>query len=390
MELPGAAVRGLVQRERMAFLIVRTMKVCIWTIYPNHYQDVFFDALRTEGVDLRVCYFGRYCQNRLSMGWVQPKQLSDGEFYVSTIAQAKAVIPDFNERILVNTGYYNAIYWQLIRYAHQNNMKWVHWSEASSRRLRGFLQRKCYGTCVRRFALGAFAIGNLAKRDFRRWGIPAEKINYLPYTTPFLSNLKTGEDLKGAGKREGLTFIYCGTLCKRKATDLILLAVEKVHKKYPAVRLRLIGNQDLDRVSARRLGLLERQGYVSYIGAVAPGDIDAEWMQGDVCLLPSRFDGWGLALAEGARNGLALIGSDRCGAAEHLIVPGKSGLIVRSGDADSLAEAMMRLAANPALAREYGKEARRLVEDTAGVVNAMRFVNGIEGWVRGSGNSIGV
>lgn len=354
------------------------MKVCIWTIYPNHYQAAFHDALRAAGVDLRVCYFGRYCANRLALGWVPPAQLPSGEFHLTTIRQAKAVIADFDERIQVNTGYYNAIYWQVIRYCRTHHMCWLHWSEASSGRLRGLLQRRCYGLLVKRFALGAFAIGAMAARDFRRWGIPDTMVAYLPYTTPFPVST---DSVRTASGRGAMTFVFCGTLCARKAIDVILTAMENVHRHYPGVRLRLVGNRALDRPTEQRLAALERRGVVRHVGAVAPETIDAEWRQGDVCLLPSRFDGWGVALAEGARNSLALIGSDRCGASEHLITAGESGYIVQAGDADALTDAMMRFAASPELATRCGAEARRLVEQTAGSVNARRFVQAVERWL---------
>lgn len=361
--------------------LLKKMKFCIWTIYPNHYQAAFHDALRDAGVDLRVCYFGEYDQSRRDMGWVQPLRLTQGEYYCKSISEAKALIKDFDQRIQVNTGFYSKIYWQLIRYARKNKFKWVHWSEASSGRFRSLLHRKRYASLVCKSALGAFAIGNMAAEDFMRWGIPASMIEYLPYTTPFPQGIEKKPFGEESSQKNKVIFVFCGTLCERKSLDLILKSFELVSGEFSDVELRLTGNNLLDAKTNMLLNKLVAQGRVKYIGTTPPHKVDSVLEKCDVCLLPSRFDGWGLALAEGARNGLALIGSDKCGASAHLIVPGQSGVVVQAGDLSSLTDAMRSFAANPELINLYGKRARELVEDTAGCRNATRFVSSVERWL---------
>ena len=61
------------------------------------------------------------------------------------------------------------------------------------------------------------------------------------------------------------------------------------------------------------------------------------------CLvLPSRFEPWGVVIHEAATAGLAVICSDACGAADHLVQDGYNGYIVAPDDATDLAAALRR------------------------------------------------
>jgi len=78
----------------------------------------------------------------------------------------------------------------------------------------------------------------------------------------------------------------------------------------------------------------------------------------DCVLLSTYEETFGLVLAEAMRAGVAVVGSDRGGVPE-IIEHGQSGLLFRSGDSHSLAEALLQLKQDPALrARlaEQGKE----------------------------------
>jgi glycosyltransferase involved in cell wall biosynthesis len=85
-------------------------------------------------------------------------------------------------------------------------------------------------------------------------------------------------------------------------------------------------------------------------------------------VLPSKFEPWGVVIAEAAASGLPLICTTACGAALDLVRPGVNGLLTEPGDVDGLARAMRwmhdhesELAAmgrrGQALARNFSAEA---------------------------------
>lgn len=71
---------------------------------------------------------------------------------------------------------------------------------------------------------------------------------------------------------------------------------------------------------------------------------------------------WGLVANEAMSQGLPVIATDAVGAAAGgLVRDGRTGLVVPAGDSDALAGALARLAADEALRRRLGAQARRHV-----------------------------
>ena len=78
----------------------------------------------------------------------------------------------------------------------------------------------------------------------------------------------------------------------------------------------------------------------------------------DIFVLPSRMEGCPVALLEAMATGLACVATDIPGNRD-LIVNDESGLLVPPEDPKSLAAALRRLVASPALRRRLGRAARR-------------------------------
>ena len=75
-------------------------------------------------------------------------------------------------------------------------------------------------------------------------------------------------------------------------------------------------------------------------------------------VVPSLGEGFGMVALEAMERARPVIAAS-IGGLEDLVRDGETGLLVRPGDADSLAAAMLELAADPARAAAMGREARR-------------------------------
>jgi len=75
--------------------------------------------------------------------------------------------------------------------------------------------------------------------------------------------------------------------------------------------------------------------------------------------LPSRFEGMPNALLEAMAAGLAVVVTDASPGPLEVVEDGVNGLVVPSDDAQALAVALERLAANSALREQYGAMARQ-------------------------------
>ena len=98
--------------------------------------------------------------------------------------------------------------------------------------------------------------------------------------------------------------------------------------------------------------LLREQEGVQEFGFLQPKDL-ADLMKcgNHVLVLPSRYEPWGVVIHEAAAAGLALICSDACGAAVHLLQDGFNGYLSERGNVRHLLECLVRMHELPNAAR---------------------------------------
>jgi glycosyltransferase involved in cell wall biosynthesis len=352
---------------------------------PSHHQSAFFDALVDAGVDLAVRYYGRVTQARINLGWAVPGALPGYASYVTADGDALENLTDWQTRVHILPGYGSRFVWTLRQRLCDADARWVHWSELASPGFRWILTypiKRWYSRQVNVHALGAFGIGELAIRDFTRWGINRESIALLPYAIAGLVGDVAPDGQCQAFLRGRKAYLFVGKLSHGKGVDVLLEAFASIaaeHREWCLILCGDEGGRDSHQKQAARLGISDR---VLFRGVVASSDVNRIFRAADVFLLPSRNkDGWGIAMNEAASLGMPLIASTRVGSAYHLIEPGVNGFRVTPGDAVSLRRAMLAYARSPKLISEHGLQSRRLFEQFTPAENARRFVAAVESWL---------
>ncbi len=352
---------------------------------PSHHQSAFFDALRQrEDVDLLVRYYGTVTPRRVQLGWQVPSKLPIGEMTVEPNLDALTTIPDWQTRIHIIEGR-DGFRRQLIRSFCENKVCWIHWGERGARRWSMCFRFPfwcLYGRLVAKHALGAFAIGAQAAKDFRLWGIPGHKIAFLPYAVAPLSvHTKPDEKIERFAKGRKI-FMYCGELSPHKGIDVLLQSFASMPNDEWV--LILVGP---DRFDSRYQALAQRLGIQSkiYFRGVLPADHIANAMiLANVFILPSRYDGWGVVLNEAASMAKALISTTACGAADHLINNNKNGYSVQPNDFQALAKAMKSYVYNPLLDYRHGQQSLVIFREFSPQCNASRLTNALFYWLKGA------
>lgn len=74
------------------------------------------------------------------------------------------------------------------------------------------------------------------------------------------------------------------------------------------------------------------------VSNASPSDVAKYYSEADCFVLPSRWEPWGVVLAEAAASSLPIICSDKCGARHEVVRD--NGIVVKSGDVEALAAAM--------------------------------------------------
>ena len=103
-----------------------------------------------------------------------------------------------------------------------------------------------------------------------------------------------------------------------------------------------MGSLELDAATAARVRELARtstlDARVRFVGAVQGADLDVYYDRADVFVLPTFYEGYGMAVAEAVAHGLPVVCS-QTGALPEL-VDARSGVLVPPGDVDALAAAL--------------------------------------------------
>ncbi|MDQ7904125.1 glycosyltransferase family 4 protein [Phytohabitans sp. ZYX-F-186] len=154
------------------------------------------------------------------------------------------------------------------------------------------------------------------------------------------------------GRAAGEIVVGCvGRLDAVKGQDVLIDALPRL----PGVRVRLVGSGAREaalRSQAARLGVADRVELTGWTDRVADQLHDM-----DVYCQPSRYETLGLALIEAMGAGLPCVASATGGVPE-LLDAGRCGRLVPAGDAAALAEAIGRLATDPAARQALGRQAR--------------------------------
>ena len=136
-----------------------------------------------------------------------------------------------------------------------------------------------------------------------------------------------------------------GELTPLKGQEEILRAASKLCRQLPNTHF-IIAGVDHSRGNQHRTRLeglikeLDLSPRVSLVGWM--DDLAKLYCAIDVFVSASHTESFGLAIAEAMASGTAVVATETDGARE-LVEPGKTGLLVPVGDAEKLAEAILRL-----------------------------------------------
>jgi len=197
------------------------------------------------------------------------------------------------------------------------------------------------------------------------------------YVCPPGSDLLPGLEGTGAAKPgpgdAPVRLLATGNLIRRKGYDLLLRILGGLRAR--SWRLRVVG-RTADQGYRRRLERLERrlglEGRIEYTGELSGQELARQYREADVFVFPSRYEGYGISLAEAVRAGLPFVAFAAGAVAE---VTGGRGLLFPPGDLAGFSGALERLLADPEARREAAGLSRKLRSALPGWADTGRAVH---------------
>ncbi len=166
-----------------------------------------------------------------------------------------------------------------------------------------------------------------------------------------------------------------GTVCRlvepKKGLGVLLHAMEELKRRHgkPPCQLLVVGDgpsrADLEALTDR-LGL---SGWVLFAGTRR--DVPRLLQLLDVFVLPSLYEGFGIAILEAMAIGKPVVATT-VGGIPEFVNQGETGVLVEPGNVPALADAIDQLLADSARARAMGVRGRERAEGCFGIADVVR------------------
>jgi glycosyltransferase involved in cell wall biosynthesis len=195
-------------------------------------------------------------------------------------------------------------------------------------------------------------------------------IDLFPFVNP--NGTRSSWRQKEGIPNDRILFIALGRLTPQKNHALLLESFSRLANLLPKADLLIAGEGELRFKLERIIDEKGLNGRVALLGV--RNDVAEILLASDIFVMSSDWEGNPLSVMEALSAGLPAI-STAVGGVPELIVSGKTGLLVPSGDPEALSDAMLMIGSNERLISEMG-HAARLASSTFSVKKmAERYLN---------------
>jgi glycosyltransferase involved in cell wall biosynthesis len=162
-----------------------------------------------------------------------------------------------------------------------------------------------------------------------------------------------------------------GWLIQSKRFDVFLKTAQKITRQIPDARFYICGGGPEEnnlKNLARELGIADKVHFQGWVQDMTP-----YYRAWDMVLFNSDFEALGCTPLEAASHGGLCVASCQYGGLSEFIKNGQTGFLFDRHEPDKLAEAIIKLALDPALALEIRQRAIRRLEQEFSNESALKF-----------------
>jgi glycosyltransferase involved in cell wall biosynthesis len=234
------------------------------------------------------------------------------------------------------------------------------------------------------------AIGSENKKYYLRHGVPEEKIFDVPYAVDnsYFQN-KIANAPKGRKElREELNvsedapvIVFVGKFIGRKRPLDLVKAWGKLVTDSEGVKpyLVMVGSGPLHDEAVKLANSIDQE-HVRMVGFKNVEEVPGYYALGDLFVIPSEAEPWGLVTNEAMNAGVPIIATNDIGSSADLVREGENGYVIDVGDIDAMASAIRKVLSDKETAEQMGRRSLELInqhsyrEDLEGLEKAMAAV----------------
>lgn len=157
-------------------------------------------------------------------------------------------------------------------------------------------------------------------------------------------------------------YVFVGRIVGAKGINELVEAFVRLNAEYPATRLVLVGEYevDIDPIKPNTLKSIEEHAHIDACGPKYGDDLLEEYMKADCFVMPSYREGFPNTVMEAGAMRLPSIVTDINGSRE-IIIKGENGLIVPPKNTDALYDAMKYMLLDVEARKYMSENARELI-----------------------------
>jgi glycosyltransferase involved in cell wall biosynthesis len=197
------------------------------------------------------------------------------------------------------------------------------------------------------------------------YGIERSKIRIVPNGVDIEKfkprDNKAARQLFGLGDDEPCV-LFVGSLIPRKGLPFLVEAAKKVIKEQADTKFLIVGDGPLRSKLSDSLKSANLLGNFKFIGNLKDDVLPKVYNCSDVFVLPSIQEGQGIVLLEAQASAKPVVAFD-IGGINETVQNKETGLLVNSGNADELADALLKLLSDKELREKMGSKGQLFVSE---------------------------
>ena len=301
------------------------------------------------------------------------KQPGHGSFAGFDTPEIGAIIREGRyDAVLVNGWNYKSA-WQAIWAAWQSDVRVFVRGDSHLHAPRSLPVRLTKLLLYRRFIPrfdACLAAGEWSREYFAYYGAHPDRIFLVPHVIDFdymvsesrRFQTERSELREQWGLREdSVVFIFVGKFTPVKRPLDFVHAVRDASRQKSSVQALMVGDGPLRETCENFVRSYHVP--VTFTGFLNQSQITRAYVVGDVLVLPSAGETWGMVVNEAMACGRPCLVSDRVGCGPDLVVPEKTGVTFPHCNVPALVASMLKLARNPSQIAVMGVKARKHLQN---------------------------